>query len=225
MRYILHLLCLTLCCFLSLGVRAGVLDDLSRALSEENWTVAEKLFKEAIGENADRAADFFWVNTKEDCILRKKMARALGDYYKKCRNYEKAYPFYKELIRLDPKNIDYLSVFAETQVLTCRETEALTTYETILSLDIDHLAANIFTGNYYYYQTRKKEKRLKNDYRKISSPTRMQVAAYKDSLEELLNTGYAKALVYLQRVMASFPSTEIQKTLDKIKRFEWEVNR
>ncbi len=224
MRSILYPFLMMLCLFPS-AIRAGVLDDLSRAMSEEDWAVAEKLFKEAIRENADSAAGFFWIRTKEDCILRKKMAQTLGDYYKECRNYEKAYPFYKELVRLEPKNLHYLSTFAQTEVLTCREADALATYETILSIDINNLPANIFTGNYYYYQAKKKEKQLKNEYGKISSPTRMQMGAYKDSLEGLMNTGYAKALVYLQRVMASFPSTEIQKTLDKIKHFEWELRR
>jgi TolA-binding protein len=40
-----------------------------------------------------------------------------------------------------------------------------------------------------------------------------------------MSTGYGKAREYLQKVISQFPSTEAQKTLERIKLIEKEVNR
>ena len=58
-----------------------------------------------------------------------------------------------------------------------------------------------------------------------SSPTKMQYARYRDGLSKLFTTRYEKARNSLQKVILRFPSTEAQKTLDKILRIEKEVNR
>ena len=64
-----------------------------------------------------------------------------------------------------------------------------------------------------------------SDYKKISAPTRMQYARYRDGLSRVMSTGYGKAREYLQKVISQFPSTEAQKTLERIKLIEKEVNR
>ena len=87
------------------------------------------------------------------------------------------------------------------------------------------LAANIFLGNYYYLMAEQEKKKLESDYKKLSSPTKMQYARYRDGLSKLFATGYEKARSSLQKVVLRFPSTEAQKTLDKILRIEKEVNR
>ena len=69
------------------------------------------------------------------------------------------------------------------------------------------------------------KKKLESDYKKLSSPTKMQYARYRDGLSKLFATGYEKARSSLQKVVLRFPSTEAQKTLDKILRIEKEVNR
>jgi hypothetical protein len=53
----------------------------------------------------------------------------------------------------------------------------------------------------------------------------MQYARYRDGLSKLFTTRYEKARNSLQKVILRFPSTEAQKTLDKILRIEKEVNR
>ena len=71
----------------------------------------------------------------------------------------------------------------------------------------------------------REQKKLESDYRKISSPTKMQYARYRDGLSKLFATGYEKARSSLQKVVLRFPSTEAKKTLDKILLIEKEVNR
>lgn len=139
--------------------------------------------------------------------------------------YDKAFLFYKELSQKDPDNVDYLEAVAEMQVCRGQEKDALRMYENILKLDADNLAANIFLGNYYYLMAEQEKKKLESDYKKLSSPTKMQYARYRDGLSKLFATGYEKARSSLQKVVLRFPSTEAQKTLDKILRIEKEVNR
>ena len=69
------------------------------------------------------------------------------------------------------------------------------------------------------------KKKLESDYKKLSSPTKMQYARYRDGLSKLFATGYEKARSSLQKVVLRFPSTEAKKTLDKILLIEKEVNR
>ena len=52
----------------------------------------------------------------------------------------------------------------------------------------------------------------------------MQYARYRDGLSKLFTTRYEKARNSLQKVVLRFPSTEAQKTLDKILIIEKEVN-
>ena len=154
-----------------------------------------------------------------------RMGRELAAYYKKSRSYDKAYLFYKELLQKSPNDVNCLVSCAEMEVCRGRESEALETYRKVLSLDADNLAANIFLGNYYYLMAEQEKKKLESDYKKLSSPTKMQYARYRDGLSKLFATGYEKARSSLQKVVLRFPSTEAQKTLDKILRIEKEVNR
>ena len=68
----------------------------------------------------------------------------------------------------------------------------------------------------------REKKQLETDYKKISSPTKMQYARYRDGLSKVFATGYEKARNSLRKVVLRFPSTEAQKTLDKILRIEKE---
>lgn len=64
------------------------------------------------------------------------------------------------------------------QVCRGQEKDALRMYETILQLDADNLAANIFLGNYYYLMAEQEKKKLETDYKKISFP-------YKDAVRTI----------------------------------------
>ena len=93
----------------------------------------------------------------------------------------------------------------------------------LLMLDADNLQANIFLGNYYYLQAEKDKKKLEEDYKKITSPTRMQYARYRNGLSDVFTNSYGKAKAYLQRVLQVFPSMEAGNTLEKIKKMELEL--
>ncbi len=103
------------------------------------------------------------------------------------------------------------------------EKDSVKTYEKVLILDANNLQANIFLGNYFYLQAEREKKKLEDDYKKITSPTRMQYARYRNGLSDVYSNGYSKAKDYLQRVLQLFPSTEAGNTLEKIKKLEIEI--
>ena len=202
-----------------------VLQTVAVAMSAGQTEKAVSLFQQAIQQNVDKAEMFYWTNVDKNSDICVKMADELASHYKRMRNYDKAYLFYKELLQKAPNNVDYLESCAEMQVYRGQEKDALHMYEKILQLDADNLAANIFLGNYYYLMAEREKKQLEADYKKISSPTKMQYARYRDGLSKVFSTGYERARSSLQKVVLRFPSTEAQKTLDKILRIEKEVKR
>lgn len=202
-----------------------ILKKVATAMDEERWSQAMSFFRQAIDLDMERAEMFYWTRVDKATDASEKMASDLAMAYKTARNYDKAYLFYKELLQKRPDNVDYLTDCAEMEVYRGKEKDALRTYGKALKLDPDNLAANIFIGNYYYLLAEKEKNKLDSEYRKISSPTRMQYARYRDGLNRVLVEGYAKAKGYLQKVILSFPSTEARKTLDKILLIEKEVNK
>ena len=96
-----------------------------------------------------------------------------------------------------------------------REKEnALRLYERALELDRDNLAANIFIGNYYYLEAEKQKQRLKRTSGKISSYT--QYARCRDTIDAVVSSNYAKRKSICRMCLRTFPSAEVQKTLNKI---------
>ena len=93
------------------------------------------------------------------------------------------------------------------------------------------LIVSVCFHSYYAQQKAKKnatakaQQKMENEYNKISSPTKMQYARYRDGLFRLFSTEYEKARASLKKVVQKFPSTEAKKTLDKILSIEKEVNR
>lgn len=198
---------------------------VSQAMVEEKWDKANDLFKAAIEENAEKAEDFYWKNVRPDCRLRKSLAMHLGLYYKESRNYDKAASYYQELIRIVPQDIKCLAQCAAIEVQRGEQQMALDLYQKVLTLDENHLEANIFIGNYYYFYADKERRELVADYSKLAAPTRMQHARYRDGLIRIVTTGYDKAKGYLQRVLNQFPSTEVRKTLNRIEQIEKEAGK
>lgn len=203
----------------------GLLPKVSAALSAGQEEQAVSLFGQAISANPDKAEMYYWTTIDKNSDVCPKMAFKLATYYKRVRSYDKAYLFYKELLQKSPNDVNYLNGCAEMEVCRGREDEALRTYERVFELDANNLAANIFIGNYYYLMAEQEKQKIENDYKKIAAPTRMQYAHYRDGLNRLLSTGYGKAREYLQNVIRQFPSTEAQKTLNKILLMEKEINR
>ena len=202
-----------------------MLQKVSVAIEAGQTGQAVSYFRQTISLNIDRTEMYYWTSVDKNSEICAKFANELAIAYKKKRNYDKAYLFYKELLQKDADNVGYLEACAEMQVYRGQEKDAQHMYEKILQLDADNLAANIFLGNYYYLMAERERKQLDTDYKKISSPTKMQYARYRDGLSKVFATGYLKARNSLQRVIHQFPSTEAQKTLDKIMKVEKEVNR
>ena len=192
-----------------------MLHKVTAAIEAGQHGQAVSYFRQAISLNIDRSEMFYWTSIDKSSEISSKLSNELALAYKKNRNYDKAFLFYKELSQKDPDNVDYLEAVAEMQVCRGQEKDALRMYENILKLDADNLAANIFLGNYYYLMAEQEKKKLESDYKK----------RYRDGLSKLFATGYEKARRSLQKVVLRFPSTEAQKTLDKILRIEKEVNR
>lgn len=202
-----------------------MLQKVSAAMEAGQQGQAVSYFRQTIRLNIDRTEMYYWTSVDKNSEVGGKLANELAVAYKNIRNYDKAYLFYQELLQKAPENVDYLESCAEMLVNRGFEKDALRMYEKILQLDADNLAANIFLGNYYYLMAEQEKKKLETDYKKISSPTKMQYARYRDGLSKLFATGYEKARYALQKVILRFPSTEAQKTLDKIRKIEKEVNR
>lgn len=202
-----------------------MLQKVSSAIDAGQHGQAVSYFRQTIRLNIDRTEMFYWTRVDKSSEIGSKFAAELALAYKKNRNYDKAYLFYKELLQKNPTNVDCMEAVAEMLVCRGEEKDALHMYEKILQLEADNLAANIFLGNYYYLMAEREKKQLETDYKKISSPTKMQYARYRDELSKLFSSGYQKARSSLQKVVLRFPSTEAQKTLDKILKIEKEVNR
>lgn len=202
-----------------------VLQKVSVAIESDRQEEAVRLFRQAVDVRADRAEMFYWTDVDKSAEAAPRLANELASYYKGVRNYDKAYLFYKELLHRSPADVGYLVSCAEMEVGRGREADALKTYEKVLSLDPDNLAANIFIGNYLYLRAEQEKQQIENEYKKIAAPTRMQYARYRDGLSRVMNTGYDKAKGYLERVMNRFPSAEVKKTLNRIRLIEKEVNR
>ncbi len=217
------LLCLL--CPLSLLAQSAdvLLQKVSEALTDNKTDYAVSLFRQAADKADNQVEMFYWTRVDKESSAALRLARELATHYKDKRNYDKAYLFYKECLQYLPEDVTILVPCAQMQLMRGEEKDAVKLYEKVLALDADNLQANIFLGNYYYLQAERDKKKLEDDFKKISSPTRMQYARYRNGLSDVVSTGYDKAKLYLQKVLQLFPSTEAVKTLDKIKKLELEL--
>lgn len=202
-----------------------MLHKVSAAIEADQQGQAVSYFRQAIKLEINRSEMYYWTTVDKNSLICLKLANEMAVAFKKNRNYDKAYLFYKELLQKSPGNVDYLEACAEMQVGRGQEKDALRIYEQLLKIDSDNLAANIFLGNYYFLMGEQEKKKMENEYNKIPSPTKMQYARYRDGLFRLFSAEYEKARASLQKVVQKFPSTEAKKTLDKILSIEKEVNR
>lgn len=217
---------LFLACPLSLLAQSAevLLQKVSDALSVDKDDYAVSLFRQAVNAGADQTEMYYWTRVDKSSPIAPRLAKEMAVYYKEKRDYDKAYLFYKELLQYSPEDVSVLVPCAEMQMMRGKEKDAVSLYEKALMLDADNLQANIFLGNYYYLQAERAKKKIEEDYKKITSPTRMQYARYRNGLSDVFSTGYVRAKSYLQKVLQLFPSTEAGKTLDKIKKVEKEMN-
>lgn len=199
-----------------------IFEHISANMAEGKWAEATMLFHQAMTENIVLTDEFFWKEVDPNCEGRRLMALDLGNYYRDKRSYDKASLCFSEVDRLSPNDVNCLSARAEITAMQGREKDALELYGKILSIDAGNLPANIFVGNYYYLQADNERVALDHNFQAIAAPNRMQYARYRGAMEELVNTEYARAKLYLERVILRFPSAEIKKTLGKIERVKLE---
>lgn len=210
--------------FTLLAQSAGeLLPKVFAALSEGQDDYAVSLFRQSAKAGADQAEMFYWTQVDKSSAVAPRMAHELATYYKSVRNYDKAYLFYKDFLQYHPEDVPAIVLCAEMQVMRGQEKDAVKMYEKVLKLDANSLQANIFLGNYYYLEAERDKKMLEDEYKKITSPTRMQHARYRNGLSDVFSNNYSKAKDYLQRVLQLFPSTEAGNTLEKIKKLEAEM--
>ena len=208
---------------LSAQTAGELLRKVSAALSEGQDDYVVSLFRQAIAAGADQTEMYYWTQIEKNSAVAPRLVNELATYYKRKRNYDKAYLFYREFLQYHSEDVPALVSCAEMEMMRGKEKDAVKTYEKVLMLDANNLQANIFLGSYYYLQAEREKKKLEDDYKKITSPTRMQYARYRNGLSDVYSNGYSKAKDYLQRVLQLFPSTEAGNTLEKIRKLEAEI--
>lgn len=209
---------------LSLGAQANsFLQKVSQAIAEGKNDYVVSLFRQAASAEIDQAEMYYWTRVNKSSVIAPRLAKELAVLYKEARNYDKAFLFCKEFLQYHPEDVSILVFCGEMQMMRGEEKEAVNLYEKVLSLDANNLQANIFLGNYYYLQAENDKRKIEEDYKKISNPTTMQNARYRNGLSDVFTNSYTKAKIYLQRVLQLFPSTEAVKTLEKIKKIEKDI--
>lgn len=202
-----------------------LLRKVADALASGQTGYAVSLFRQSCQADGHEAEMFYWTEVDKSENTAPQFARELAEHFKDVRNYTKAYLFYKELLQYTPDNVDVLVSCAEMEVRCGKMADAKATYEQVVALDSDNLQACNFLGSYYFLKSEDARKKIEADFKKLSSPTRMQYARYRNNLSSLFDSGYSKARAYLQQVLTLFPSSEAGKTLEKIKLVEQEVNK
>ena len=89
-----------------------MLQKVSAAIEAGQNGQAVSYFRQTIALNIDRTEMYYWTNVDKNSEISSKLATELALAYKKNRNYDKAYLFYKELLQKTPNNVDCLEACA-----------------------------------------------------------------------------------------------------------------
>ena len=144
-----------------------LLQKVSTALSEGQDDYAVSLFRQSVKAGADQTEMFYWTQVEKNSAVAPRLVNELATYYKRKRNYDKAYLFYREFLQYHSDDVPALVSCAEMEMMRGKEKDAVKTYEKVLILDANNLQANIFLGNYFYLQAEREKKKLEDDYKKI----------------------------------------------------------
>ncbi len=203
----------------------GLLRKVSEALSEGKYGQASGFFRQAIYSDLDKAETYYHTHLSSSVAQCPQLALELAGFYKKGGNYERAGMFAAHLVEHHPYQVEYLDLLAEAEMYTGNKQNALSLYERILEVEPDHLAANIYVGNYYFFMAEKKKRSMDTEYRKKGLFSRKHTVEYADGLFTLYMEDYRKAKSVLENVMRIFPSSEVGRTLLKIGLIEEELNK
>lgn len=202
-----------------------VLSKVSVALENKLWDEAVTLFRQATYIDAEKSELFYSNKVKKSCQAAPQMAHTLATYHKEKKNYTKSLSFCKELTQLNPNEVSYRLLLAEIELLLGNSDNALQLYTSVLQQEPSNLSANIFIGNYYYLMAEDKRMEIENKFNRVHSPNKAQYARYKDDLCKVLEEHYSKATFHLEKVLESFTSVEVKRTLDQIKLLEKEIRK
>lgn len=112
-----------------------------------------------------------------------------------------------------PDNLLWLRLEAEGWQLAGRSDQALLVYRKLLARDPDNLDALLYEGNYYYLTGKEKISRLEKEFEQQSAGSRMQYAAYRERVQEVLDNEFAQAIQYLEKANDIKQNTTIAHTL------------
>lgn len=192
-------------------VGCEMLQKISAAIEAGQNGQAVSYFRQTIPLNIDRTEMYYWTNVDKNSEISSKLATELALAYKKKRNYDKAYLFYKELLQKDPNNVDCLETCAEMQVCRGQEKDALRMYEKILQLDADNLAANIFLGNYYYLMAEQEKKKLETVTKNFLLPLKCSMPATGMDYRSYLLPGMRKRVTLYRKLFYVFHRQKLKR--------------
>lgn len=107
----------------SLAQTAGeLLQKVSAALSEGQDDYVVSLFRQAIAAGADQTEMYYWTQIEKNSAVAPRLVNELATYYKRKRNYDKAYLFYREFLRIS-EDVPALVSCAEMEMMRGKEKE------------------------------------------------------------------------------------------------------
>lgn len=224
MRYLL-LFILSVFTFLPLAAAGTdtVYVSIQRDLSAQRYDQAVSQFCHAADLNIEEAALFYWTALNKNLPVARQFIQVLAVKYRENKMYDKAFTAYRECLRYTPHSKELLQAAAEVELQRGKEDGAVNYYSLLLKEDEENLPANIFLGNYFYWKGEKVRNFYEQEYRRITSPTKMQYASYRNKLEEIYHRYYEKAEIYLNKVMKIFPSSQVRISLEEIKELKREI--
>lgn len=199
---------------LSAQTAGELLQKVSAALSEGQDDYVVSLFRQAIAAGADQTEMYYWTQIEKTVPWLPVWSMSWQPITSVSGIMTKLI-FLQRILAVSFRRCSCTCVVCRNGDDERQGKDAVKTYEKVLMLDANNLQANIFLGSYYYLQAEREKKKLEDDYKKITSPTRMQYARYRNGLSDVYSNVYSKAKDYLQRVLQLFPSTEAGNTLEK----------
>ena len=91
------------------------------------------LFRQAIAAGADQTEMYYWTQIEKNSAVAPRLVNELATYYKRKRNYDKAYLFYREFLQYHSEDVPALVSCAEMEMMRGKEKDAVKTYEKVLS--------------------------------------------------------------------------------------------
>lgn len=92
-----------------------LLQKVSVALSEGQDDYAVSLFRQSANAGVEQTEMFYLTQVEKSSAVAPRLANELAAYYKRKRNYDKAYLFYREFLQYHPEDVSALVTCAEME--------------------------------------------------------------------------------------------------------------